>query len=283
MTASEEKKNKTISLTITVVFHALLLLCCLFAWKWYPPNPPLPDYGVELNFGLDEAGYGDLQTTAPPSDATSTDDAAPGNPETEVLPDETTPAEETPVATEEANNQTLTTDNPESPIAIPEENKKPEKPREEKKAEPVRKTTVNEDGAGGRNGKGKETPGNNNGDKPGAVGDQGDPNGSLDAKALYGKPGKGGNGTSLQMTGWMWDEKPNVKDKSTEEGKIVFEIKVDQDGTIINVETLESTVSPAVEKIYKKEVENLTFTRTRDNINAAPISVGKISFIIKSK
>ncbi|SFC25652.1 protein TonB, links inner and outer membranes [Flexibacter flexilis DSM 6793] len=281
MTVAEEKRNKTISFSITVALHILLLLCCFFVWKWYPPDPPLPDYGVELNFGLDEAGYGDLQTTAPPSDATSTEDAIAGNPETEQTT-ETAPSEETSAENVEANNKTLTTDNPESPIAVPEEPKET-KPKKESKPETARAGITNENGAGGRNGKSNQTPGNNNGDKPGTVGDQGDPNGSLDAKALYGKAGKGGSGSSLQMTGWAWDDKPNVQDKSSEEGKIVFEIKVDDSGTIINVTTLESTVSPAVEKLYKKEVENLTFSRTRDNVTPAPISTGKITFIIKSK
>lgn len=281
MTATEERRNKTISFGITVTLHILLLLCCFFVWKWYPPDPPLPDYGVELNFGLDEAGYGYLQTTAPPSDATSTEDAVAGNPETEQTT-ETAPSEEATPETDEAMGKTVTTDNPESPIAVPEEPKET-KPKKETKPETASAGITNENGAGGRNGKSNQTPGNNNGDHKGAVGDQGDPNGSLDAKALYGKMGKGGSGSSLQMTGWAWDDKPNVQDKSSEEGKIVFEIKVDDSGTIINVTTLESTVSPAVEKLYKKEVENLTFSRTRDNMNPAPISTGKITFIIKSK
>ena len=252
MTSAQENRNKSVSFSITLGIHALLLLCCLFLWKWTPPDPPLPDYGVELNFGLDEAGFGDLQTTAPPSDATSTDDALAGNPETETLPDETAPTTEeaTPDNNVTPDNEVVTTTNPESPVAIPEEKPK-EKPRPEKKPEVARVSPTNETGAGGRSGDTKETSGNNNGDKPGAVGDQGDPNGSLDAKALYGKPGKGGAGSSLQMTGWQWDEKPKVQDKSSEEGKIVFEIKVDESGTIVHVNTLESTVSPAIEKLYK--------------------------------
>ena len=47
------------------------------------------------------------------------------------------------------------------------------------------------------------------------MGDQGNPNGSLDAKALYGQPGSGGSGLSpgsggLEMAGWAFVSKPDA-------------------------------------------------------------------------
>lgn len=79
----------------------------------------------------------------------------------------------------------------------------------------------------------------------------------------------------------MWDFKPQPKDTSDESGKIVFEIKIDDRGDIISIKTIEKTVSPTVEAIYKAEVEKLTFSKT-DNLPPASQSIGRITFLIKS-
>ena len=117
------------------------------------------------------------------------------------------------------------------------------------------------------------------GDNIDKEGDKGDPEGEIEAKALYGN--KGGGGGSLDMAGWEWDSPPNVNDQSNENGRIVFEIEVDDEGELISVRTIEKTVSIAVEKIYKQEVEKLTFSRTSQHAVAAPTSSGKITFIIR--
>lgn len=99
---------------------------------------------------------------------------------------------------------------------------------------------------------------------------------------LYGNPGRGG-GSSLDMAGWMWDFKPEPEDTSSETGRLVFEIKVNEEGEILSVRRLESTVSSTVEKIYRQEVEQLTFSKTSDNALVAPISTGRITFVIRSR
>ena len=83
------------------------------------------------------------------------------------------------------------------------------------------------------------------------------------------------------MQGWIWDFEPNPQDKSSESGKIVFEITVDYYGEIVGLKTIETTLSPKVENIYKEEVLKLTFSPTNTN-NPADISKGKITFIIKT-
>ena len=78
------------------------------------------------------------------------------------------------------------------------------------------------------------------------------------------------------MQGWIWDFFPNPKDNSSESGKIVFELIVDYYGDIIGLKTLETTLSPKVEKIYREEILKLTFSPTNNN-NPAEISKGKIT------
>jgi hypothetical protein len=123
---------------------------------------------------------------------------------------------------------------------------------------------------------------NNNGDRPGQVGDQGRRDGTLDAKGLYGNAGTG-TGSNLDLAGWNWDSKPDKIDPFDEEGKIVFEIQVDDEGNLVRVRPVEKTVSPKVVQFYQSQVENLTFSKTRDNASPAPISTGRITIIIRSR
>ena len=104
----------------------------------------------------------------------------------------------------------------------------------------------------------------------------------IDERALFNsKSSSGEEGSSLEMQGWIWDFLPNPKDNSSESGKIVFELIVDYYGDIIGLKTLETTLSPKVEKIYREEILKLTFSPTNNN-NPAEISKGKITFIIKN-
>ena len=124
------------------------------------------------------------------------------------------------------------------------------------------------------------TPGNH-GDDPGKTGDKGNPEGSLDAKALYGKPGGGAGGSSLELSGWNWDEipKPNVPNNIT--GRIVFEIQVDSEGELRGINIIENSLNPEATKACREAVEKLTFSKTGTNV--PDISKGKITFVVRAK
>ena len=64
--------------------------------------------------------------------------------------------------------------------------------------------------------------------------------------------------------------------------KIVYRIKVDNDGYLINIELVQSTVSPFVERRYRNAIEKLSFSKTSE-YEAAAVSTGKITFIIQAK
>lgn len=279
---------------ISAGVHALLLLAFLFIMAWREPDPPLPEYGIELNFGTSDVGTGEVQPKTPAQPTENEEEAQPEElpEEAEEQPvEETQPEEVTAPAKEVVETTTNTQQSPEVIPEVKEEVKKPvvkeEKKVEEKKAEtkpveakePVKKP---ETGAKGDDGKSEEPENANHGDNLDAEGDKGDERGTLDSRALYGKPG-GGGGSSLEMTGWTWDFIPKPNDTSNENGRIVFEIKIDDMGEIISVRTLERSVSPDIEKIYRAEVEKLTFSKTSDNTIVAPVSTGKITFVIKSK
>lgn len=289
--APARKRN---GLIISAVVHAVVLAFCYFFVRWTPPDPPLPDYGVELNFGIDAEGFGNLQSLAPANESTETN-ASPGPPEpTPPQPDQ---QPSTPASTE-ADPEEVASENvqeTESPVEVPKkqaparvEPKSPVKEVKPAPSEPKRDIppppsyTPNTKPGGGGTGTGSGTAGNNNGDRPGKVGDQGDRRGTLEGKALYGNPGNG-TGANLDLAGWNWDSRPDKVDPFDEEGKIVFEIKVDDEGNLVNVRPVEKTVSPKVVQFYQKQVEELTFSKTRDNASPAPISSGRITIIIRSR
>ena len=124
------------------------------------------------------------------------------------------------------------------------------------------------------------TPGNH-GDDPGKTGDKGNPEGSLDAKALYGKPGGGAGGSSLELSGWDWDEipRPNVPNNIT--GRIVFQIQVDSQGELRGIDIIENSLNPEATKACREAVEKLTFSKTGTNV--PDLSKGKITFVVRAK
>ena len=289
-----KNKDKRTGWIISIAIHAVVVVLFFFILAWQAPDPPLPEYGIELNFGLEEAGSGSVQPTVTPTPPTVEDEGEPEEqiveeveeviqeqpePEpveesaVEELPDsqqedspvETKPAEvkETPIEPVEEKVEEETT-----PISEPVE----EPPKEEPKVE-EKKVDANALYPGA----------SSQGKKENAAGDAGDPEGTVDSRALYGKSGGGGGGPSLDLAGWRWDYEPKPNDNSRENGRIVFEIKVDDNGEVIGVRTLEKTVSPSVEQLYRREVEKLTFSPISGNAVPAPISTGKITFIIKSK
>jgi outer membrane biosynthesis protein TonB len=277
MTSPGRKKDKQLGWLISFAIHAMVVILFFLINAWKAPNPPMPEYGIELNIGIEQEGFGEEQPITPPvSPEEQASEAQPEEPteEPEQVEQETSPAvEETIPDSKEVD----------SPVeAKPEVKPKPEepKPKVEEKPKPTEtKPKVEEKkvetkamypGAAGQ------------GTKQGQTGDAGNPQGTIEGKALYGTPGGGGGGPTLEMAGWRWNSEPKVTDKSTENGRIVFEIKVDDNGDIISVKTLEKTVSPTVEQIYRKEVEKLSFSPTTENSNPPPLSSGKITFIIRS-
>lgn len=311
--SKEEKKNQRIGTAVSLGVHALLLLIFAFLLAWKEPNPPIPEYGIELNFGLESQGSGSVQPEALVEENESTSDAEEVN---EDIPEESTESEEVqpeeqdsePEVVEEsteAEEQVVTENIPspdvrkeepvKAPMTTPE--KVEEKPKEivkkptpevtpekkttpvETKKEPVEKPTEKASGGVASD---KPVESKSQGDNTDAAGDKGSKEGTVDARALYGTPG-GGGGASLDMAGWAWEEIPKPKDTSNESGRLVFEITVDDNGEVVGIKTLERGVSAAVEAIYKAEVAKLYFQRNPPNSPAPPRSVGKITFIIKSR
>ncbi len=293
MATKEELKNRKIGWGVSIGIHTLLLVLFILIMAWREPDPPVPEYGIELNFGLEETGSGTEQPLEPAPASEQEEQVDPDSEETEAV-EETTPsqseAEELP--SEEEVEEILETQPIESPdVAEPpvtddeivEEvpDALPEVTSDVQPSE-QQSSSVKEESPGVSDVEAPPVESASHGDDADEEGDKGDREGTLDSRALYGSQG-GGGGPLLELSGWIWDFEPRPRDTSNENGKIVFEIKINSRGEIISVRTIEKSISPEVERIYRQEVESLTFSPLSTNTIPAPVSTGKITFIIRSK
>jgi periplasmic protein TonB len=106
---------------------------------------------------------------------------------------------------------------------------------------------------------------------------------TIDERGLYKVHQGKTTGALLELAGWMWDAAPQPQDNTDESGKIVFQIIIDEFGEVIAIKTIEKTISPLVEQIYKEALIKLTFSKTTDNLVYAPTSTGKVTFILQVK
>jgi outer membrane biosynthesis protein TonB len=164
---------------------------------------------------------------------------------------------------------------------------KPEPKKEEVKPKPDANAVYNPNAqqsqSTNKTSEGKAGSTGNHGDDKGKVGDKGNPEGSLDAKALYGKQGNGngGEGSSLSLDGWNWDEIPKPSVPNNETGRIVFDIVVNAEGELEKITIAENSLSPEGAKSCRIAVERLTFTRTGTNVPT--LSRGRITFVVRSR
>lgn len=282
MTEKEEKKNQRIGLITSIGVHLAVLVLFLLMMAWRAPNPPFPEYGIELNFGMEDQGFGELQPETPASESEATETPAEENvdaaqPQEEVAPVEEEEAIEQPVAKTE------------SPVVVNESKKqtKPtpkveDKPKEEPPAEAAKeKKLIATYPADGKKDDGKTAA--NQGDNPTTLGDKGNKEGTLDAKALYGNQGGGGGGPALDLAGWDWDEIPRPAIPGNEsDGRIEFEIKVDADGVVTGYRVLQRSLSLEAERACRDAIAKLTFTKKPGAV-VPEVSVGKITFVVRTR
>ncbi len=291
----KERKRKRLSLFLSVIFHLVLALIFFFTAAWREPDPPIPEYGIELNFGQSEVGSGqvyDESLEENPDDATEETQ----NEQVEKIEEETDdPSQEN--LSEEAIEEESNDDNtpPEGNTAIKTSDNETFAPSEEELVEQTPNSGTSEGGSddakvpqdNGETENDENLPsvaesGSGLGTSEESMQDQGEETGEIDERALYGPRGTS-SGVSLELSGWRWDSEPTPDDQSQESGKIVFQIVVDSDGYIISIKTIEKTVSPSLERVYRNAVQELSFSKTRENFGTAPTSTGTITFIIKTK
>ncbi|MGI4864258.1 MAG: hypothetical protein ACRYFZ_10080 [Janthinobacterium lividum] len=279
----------------TLIFHLLLALLFFFV-VFKGPDPPLSAMGgdgVELNYGLDEAGSGDIQSMATANASQNREDSRPPAAQPNPTPQPTQPrVEASPPVQPDVQEKVITSDAEDAGTSVPPVEKPaprpaepvretptpaPPKPREQPRTLYTPRGATGAAGGNGVNGTSTAPTGNSNGDHPGTVGDQGDRNGSLDAKALYGAPGSGGTGSragsgggsGLEMSGWRFESTPVVEAVDDNPGVVRFKIKISDDGEVESVTKVSGNVSAAQEKLCRDKLLDANFVRTNSGQGGA--------------
>lgn len=295
-----DDKNRKVAWVVSITLHVLLLLAFIFMIAWREPNPPYPEYGIEVNFGTSSVGSGDIQPTEPINDTENEEEAQPEETSAEevvediveqiVEASESSSVQESEVITQTAESPDVIEEQPkqeiDQPIEEPIKEEVIEKPPvEEVIPQKVKNPVVykKKDGADGESGESTTPENANHGDDTNATGDKGNKEGTLDARTLYGNKGGGGGAPALNISGWFWDNEPNKKDSSNENGIIEFSFVVDDEGYVGNIQVIQSTVSPNVANFYKNQLRNTTFSQTNPNVAPSSQTKGTVKFIIKSR
>jgi len=281
----QETRNSRVGLWTSLGVHALLLLALFFVVAWRAPDPPLPEYGIELNFGLDSQGGGDVQPDQPVGDEG----------ESQLQENQEQPKEDVSEETNQSTRESAVepaaqaVSKTESPVtakddkatpAIKEPVKSDTQPVKKEAVETTKETvkvTYPADAT-------KEGDAKSQGDDTAKTGDKGSAEGTLDAKALYGTPGgAGGTGQGLQMSGWSWADEPVIPElPDNENGHIIIKIKCDANGDIISIETAERTLSPRAEQLLKEMIRKNSLVRTSGG-KVPEVSEGRFVFVLRTK
>ena len=259
MNTNNDLRKKAFYLTVGTNILFFLLLMIIVAWK--ETYPPPEEYGIELGFENNELSDTDSESFEENDEEVENqivedlEIEESMEPETiieDAVEDNTTSNDSESSDLDEIQEIEITNDSEsELSVDVSSENET------NNKNESVDSSTINERSPSSK---------------------------IIDERAIFKNKSSsesGSKGSSLEMQGWVWDFEPNPIDNSRESGKIIFEIIVDYYGEIIGLKTLETTLSPAIEDIYREEILKLTFSPT-NNDNPAEVSKGKITFIIKN-
>ncbi|MDQ1167616.1 energy transducer TonB [Flavobacterium sp. SORGH_AS_0622] len=290
--SSDQKK----SLLLTTAIYAVLILLLLFIRFWPPYNPEnnvaLADGGgggggVTVNFGDSDLGSGanyksevlNVKNTVKQAPAKST-------PEEAIITQENTTADNDVVIP--------TKEKPKKPVPVekPVQKPVPEKPKVSNSTNDALASIMKGSNKGG------------DGDDK-AAGNKGKANGSLNSNGYYGSGGSGGGtgggngtgsgigsgsgygagsgggsggGSGYSLNGRKALSKPAPKYTCNEEGKVVVEVTVDQNGKTISATAgVKGTTNTASCLLEQAKIAALN-TKWSADANAAAKQVGKIIY-----
>lgn len=238
-----------ISTAVIVLLVSLLMSLDIFAYT--PPDPPIPEEGVEVNLGDSDFGLGDS-----PEPATQATNYAPPASQEQVITQHSEATVPIPSSPKPGN-----VTNPAAETKPQPENKEPE----------INKNALF---PGKRN---QNTGGGSEGTTQGS-GNQGKADGNANSNNYSGRGGGNGN---YNLTGRSAVSLPKPEYNSNQQGKIVVRIWVDQQGRVTRVEApyKESTITTG------RLVEQAKAAAKRARFNASSTApeeqIGTITYIFK--
>lgn len=263
-------KEDAVGIGITAVVHAAIFLFLLFVViSVTPPDPPLPE-GMEIDFGMSDAGSGNDIMAIPTGPVISPNVAENHSP---VKPTQETPEE------------IMTSQTGEEAVTIPKPDKKPV--QETQKPVETPKPVINQGallpGKSNTGGQGSgNTPGNEgrlDGIPNGGKGGSGNnPNGIGDGTM------RTNNGTRVNMAGRSVTYAPSFTYNEQEDGTVVVKVTIDKNGNVVNATTDGVRGSTTTNKtLHSLAIANSKKYRFDVKSDAAPEQVGYITFIFERK
>ena len=237
-----ETKHQKHSARLTTVIMLLLLLLLFVIGPGYM-DPPL-EYGVAVNFGTNNTGSGVVQPKKPlASQSTPVSEpvvepvkAAPAEPSTQAAASEeiltAEDVESIAIKKAEAETAKLKADADAKAKAEAEAKAKAEEERLKREADIKAKKKQQLDALMGGIGTDDGTDTGSEGDDD-APGDKGQLNGDPYAPSYFGSPGSGNGGVGYGLNGRGRPSKSKVIPDCDEEGKVVVEIHVNQNGNVV--------------------------------------------------
>ena len=237
-----ETKHQKHSARLTTVIMLLLLLLLFVVGPGYM-DPPL-EYGVAVNFGTNNTGSGVVQPKKPlASQSTPVSEpvvepvkAAPAEPSTQAAASEeiltAEDVESIAIKKAEAETAKLKADADAKAKAEAEAKAKAEEERLKREADIKAKKKQQLDALMGGIGTDDGTDTGSEGDDD-APGDKGQLNGDPYAPSYFGSPGSGNGGVGYGLNGRGRPSKSKVIPDCDEEGKVVVEIHVNQNGNVV--------------------------------------------------
>lgn len=240
--------NKIISAIITASIMLLLLLVCLII-GYYPPNPPIPEEGVEVAMGYDEAGFGNM------------------------LPNTASPQQQITAAANDYSTQST-----ENTTSIPNNSKgRITNPHATNNSKAEQKEAINNKALySGR--KNNTSEGHGQGDSQGH-GQQGNPNGIAGSTNYQ---GQGGNGM-YDLAGRKSVSLPLPSKDFTREGKIRVTIWVDQQGLVTKAEYSPGGSNISDEIMVNQAIQAAKRARFSPDPSATILQKGSITYVYRKQ
>ncbi len=209
---SNQKKDRAIAVIGTILVHTMVLLV-LFLMAFRTPLPLPGEEGVEVDLGMYNQGMGQVQPDKP------------------AVPQQSSPAMPQEDETTKSKDDIVTQDTEEAPSIKTEKKKEPKEESTTKPSEPAETTQPTVNPKALFKGSDKSQDGGSEG-ITGQPGDQGNPNGLAGVKKYDGQGGQG-NGPGYDLGGRGATTLQRPPREFPEEGHIVVEIWVDQQGNVV--------------------------------------------------
>lgn len=267
-----EHKNQIISGVVTVLIIAIIVtvLCVIYH---YPPDPPIPERGVEVAMGNTDFGEGDEQMAAENESSMSAASSAPSTNEN-VSTQRSEESISVPPKTEKTTKSTQqVTPKPTTPTDAPK--------NEEPKKEPeVNQKALFKGGKVSNNS--TATNGGSSGSTSGS-GNKGKPDGNPNSKNYNGSGGAGsgsGTGAEYSLANRGVKDKPKPSTNNGIEGWIIVNIQVNRNGVVTNATIGKTQITDkTLQNEALRAARNTTF---KPDPTAPEVQSGTIKYIYRN-